>query len=188
MGANASDRVKFAPMTPKALTVCAALTLCACAHPLPPHWAEGGAPLELKAAHWDRNDDDPVDIDPQGRVLEGGTLRFQLDRTGRITDDEGDPVAILFPEGDVVGPANQYFGRVGVANAAPPHANTAWVAVLPDGGVMRFADDGERIPDGRWIGCEGAMHRTCTLISHVMLLRHYHHPRPRIGIGVMVAY
>jgi hypothetical protein len=162
------------------------LVATGCAHPPPPHWADGGAPLQITSAHWERADDEPVEIDVQGRVFEGTTLRFVIDRVGRVTDDEGEPVAMLFPAGEVVGPSNQYLGRVGVANAAPPHGDQAWVAVMPDGVVTRFADDGERSSDGRWQGCEGAHHRTCTLVTHLILLRHYNSPRPRVSVGVGV--
>lgn len=169
-----------------------ALALGACGHSPPPHWAEGGAPLALGAAHWDRASEEPIDIDPAGNVYEAGKLTWHVDRAGRISDEDREPLAMLFAEGELVGPANEYLGRVGVANAASPSAETAWVAVMPDGSVTRFADDGERIAEGRWKGCSTFMRRTCTLVTHLVMLRQYYRPRSRVGvgvgIGVMVPY
>src|SRR5512147_1417989 len=163
-----------------------ALSGLACSPPPPPHWAEGGAPLVLGPAHWDRADDDPIDLDAQGRVLEGGTLRFIVDNRGRIVDDDDGAVAVLFPQGELVGPSNQFLGRIGVANAAPPHRDVAWLAVMPDGTVQYFDDEGDRSQDGRWRGCEGARHRTCTLVTHLIALRRYRHGSPRVGVGIGV--
>lgn len=157
-----------------------------CSHPPPPHWAEGGTPLRIAIAHWDRADDEPVEMDAQGRVFEGAVLRFVVDRVGRITDDEGEPIAIVFPNGQIVGTSNQYLGRVGVANAAPPHGDWAWLAIMPDGTVTRFVNDGDRQLDGRWRGCDRGNLRTCTLVSHLFLLRYYRNPRATVGVGIGV--
>lgn len=166
------------------------LTVAACTQPPPPHWAQGGAVLALGRAHWERADNDAVDIDERGQVFEGGELQFVIDGTGRITDEDREPVAILLPAGELVGSADQYLGRIGIANAAPPDSKHAWVAVMPDGTVTRFDLDGERNADGRWQGCAGATQRTCTLVTHLMLLRRYHAATPHIsvGLGVMVPF
>jgi hypothetical protein len=166
-----------------------AASILACAPPAaPPHWADGGAPLVIAPARWERGDGEVVHLDARGRVIDDGTLRFSIDRAGRIVDADDEPVAVVFPTGEVVGSSNRYLGRVGVANAAPPHSDLAWVAVLPDGNVIRFRDDGEREPAGHFQGCVGSMHRTCTLVAHLILLQDSPPPAARIGVGLGVMY
>lgn len=138
----------------------------------------------LGPAKWERPDDETVEIDLQGRVLEGGSLKFVIDRSGRVIDDEDGPIGLLMPAGEFVGSSNRYLGHVGVTNAAPPHHDMAWLAVLPDGKVQYFNDEGERSEDGQWRGCEGARHRTCTLVTHLIALRRYRGGSPRVGVGV----
>ena len=144
-----------------------------CAPSQPPRWAEGGAPLVIAPARWDRGDDDTIEILQNGQVLEDGDKIFLIDRAGRIVDDDNEPVAILLPDGFVAGTDNRLLGRVGVANAAPPNAAAAWLAVMPNGQVMYFDEEGERSSDGAWRGCNGPQLRTCTLITHVIALRRY---------------
>lgn len=160
------------------------LNACSSAPPLPPHWGEGGAPLELGPATWDRADDDPITIDAQGRIFEGQTFRFIVDERGRIADEDRNATAVLLPTGELIGRSGVYLGRIGVANASPPQRETAWLTVRPDGTVQQFSDDGERSLDGRWRGCEGARRRTCTLVTHLVALERYRAGAPRFGVGV----
>src|SRR5690349_3895620 len=74
-----------------------------CSPNQPPRWVEGGAPLVIAAARWDRADEDTVEILPNGQVLEDGDKIFLVDRAGRIVDDDNEPVAILLPDGFVAG-------------------------------------------------------------------------------------
>ena len=121
-----------------------------CAPAQPPRWAEGGAPLALAAAHWEREGGADVELRADGRVLVDGDLVFVIDRVGRVTDDDYDPFAVLLPDGQLVGAGNVSLGRLGVTNASPPGALEAWLAVLPDGKVVYFNPDGERISGGVW--------------------------------------
>jgi hypothetical protein len=176
-------------MRPVSLCLFAA-SLAACAPSPPPRWAEGGAVLALPKARWDRPDGDVVEIQPEGesaRVLEDGDLEFVIDRVGRVTDDEYEPLALLFPDGRLAGPDSRALGHVGVSNAAPPDRHEAWLSVMPDGRVVYFDEDGERSQGGRWSGCEGPAHRTCTLVTHLVAVRNYArraHSGVSIGLGI----
>lgn len=149
----------------------------------PPRWQEGGAPLVIQAARWDRPDDDPIEILPNGQVLEDGDPILLVDRAGRVVDEDNDPVAILLPDGFVGGNDSELLGRIGVSNAAPPNSAAAWLAIMPDGTVVRYDYDGDQENDGRWVGCDGPARRTCTLVSHMLLVREYQR-RPRSGVSV----
>jgi hypothetical protein len=55
--------------------------------------------------------------------------------------------------------------------------------------VVRFDPSGDRSTDGAWTGCEGALLRTCTLVTHLIALRGYRNPRgPIVGVGVGVGF
>jgi hypothetical protein len=166
-----------------------ALAVTACAPKPPPRWAEGGAVLALPEARWDRPDDDPIEIHPDGKVTEGSTVRFVLDRVGRVTDSDYDPFAVLLPDGRLVGTDAQPFGYVGVSNASPPGSEHAWLAVQPDGKVVYFDPDGDRSLGGVWRGCAGPGQRACTLVTQIFALRNYTRHRNSgvtFGIGVGV--
>jgi hypothetical protein len=165
--------------------------LAACSPKPPPRWAVGGAPLVIAPARWDRGDDDPIQISADGKVMEGDDLLFVVDRAGRVVDDDYEPVAILMPDGFVGGPDNRLLGRVGIANAAPPDAAAAWLALLPNGQVTFFDDDGDRSNGGVWRGCQGPQQRTCTLVTHLVAMRHYSDrsgPAVGFGIGIGVGF
>ena len=95
-----------------------------CAPNPPPRWAEGGAPLTVAAARWDRPDGS-VEIRANGRVFEGGHLRFVVDRVGRVTDGEYQPFAVLLADGQLVGSDARALGYVGINNASPPVKNVS---------------------------------------------------------------
>jgi hypothetical protein len=159
----------------------------------PPRWAEGGAPLVLPSARWDRGGDDVVEIRPDGHVYEDGDLAFVVDRVGRVVDEDFEPLAILFPDGTVVGQDHYAFGHVGISNASPPHRSTAWLAVVPDGNVIYFESDGERRSGGRWQGCAPPALRTCTYVTHIFAMRDYVRRADSgvsigVGVGIGVGY
>jgi hypothetical protein len=92
-------------------------------------------------------------------------------------------LAILSPDGRIIGTDDRALGQVGVTNAAPPWSAQAWLAVMPDGVVTHFSPEGDREPMGRWHGCQGPLLRTCTLVTHMIALRHFRAP-PESGVSV----
>jgi hypothetical protein len=173
---------------PCVIAALVAVLATACKTTPPPRWEQGGAPLAIGAARWERPKGKPIEILSDGRVFEGRREIFLVDRAGRVVDDDREPVGILLPDGFVAGPDDTYLGRVGISNAAPPDSASAWLAVMPSGEVVLFESSGDRKPGGVWTGCEGAMRRTCTLVSHMVAMRHYRDPRlgPTVGIGIGV--
>ena len=155
----------------------------ACGPDPPPRWAEGGTDLPLAAARWDREDGEVIELTADGQVLDDGDLEHVVDRVGRVTTSDYEPLALLLADGRLAGLDSVYLGRVGLRNASPPWRESAWVALLPSGEVMRFDDDGTRHPDGRWQGCEGPQLRACTLVTHVVLLDRRAARRSRSGSG-----
>lgn len=146
--------------------------LTGCGADPPPHWADGGAPLEIRPAVWDRGDDDDrIEIRANGEVVEDDDVILVIDRAGRVVDDDREPIAIMLRDGNIAGTDDRYLGRVGMNNASPPSTATAWLSILPDGNVVFFDEDGERTNGGRWTGCNGPQMRTCTLVTHLVTLR-----------------
>lgn len=172
----------------KVLLVACAWLCCACSSTPPAQWQQGGAALLLPNARWER-DDEVIEIRRTGEVLEDGHVVFELDRVGRVVDDDRDPVALLLPSGTLAGTDDQGLGHVGHANASPPFGSYAWLSVRPDGAVLRFDSDGERSFDGHWEGCQGAALRTCTLVTHLFALRNYgRRPSTSVGVGVGIGF
>jgi hypothetical protein len=163
------------------------LAAAGCAPSTPPHWAEGGAALTIAAARWERPDEDTIQIQSDGRVLEGGHLRFVVDRVGRVTDDDYEAFAVLLPDGHVVGSDDRALGYVGVSNATPPFSEQAWLSLQPDGRVVFYEPNGDRAEHGRWIGCDGPSRRTCTLVTQIVAMRNYRAlPNSGVSFGVGV--
>lgn len=165
------------------------LSAAACAPQAPLRWAEGGAPLTIMPARWDTPNGEVIEILADGQVLEDGEPFLLLDRAGRIADEDQDPYAVLLPDGYVAGTDHRPLGRVGFANAAPPDSAAAWLSILPNGHVVYFGPDGERSAGGTWRGCEGPQKRACTLVTHLVAMRHYvDRPGVRFGIGVGMGF
>lgn len=173
--------------------VLASVLASACAPSAPPRWAEGGSPLFITPARWERPDDDSIEIQPNGRVLEGGHLRFVIDRAGRVTDDDYEPFAVLLPDGRLVGTDNTALGYVGVNNASPPFAQNAWLSLKNDGQVVFYEPNGDRSVHGVWRGCDGPARRACTLVTQIIAMRNYRVMPPSgptfgVGVGVGVGF
>jgi hypothetical protein len=157
-----------------------------CSPSQPPRWAEGGAPLALGAARWERESGAHVELRPDGRVFVDGDLVFVVDRVGRVANDDYDAYAVLLPDGQLVGSDDVSLGRIGTTNASPPGAVQAWLALTPDGKVTYFDADGERSFGGVWQGCDGPVLRTCTLVTQLLAVANSRGPRTGVGIGVGV--
>ncbi len=163
------------------------LSAAGCAPSAPPRWVEGGAPLVIGQAHWERPDEDAIDIQPDGRVLEGGRLRFVVDRVGRVTDDDYDAFAVMQPDGHVVGTDDRPLGYVGLSNATPPFSDHAWLSLQRDGRVVLYEPNGDHSEHGKWTGCDGPSRRTCTLVTQVLVMRNYRVvPASGVSFGVGV--
>lgn len=154
-----------------------------CGSKPPAAWASGGARLALGQAIWKLGEDD-VTMDPSGRISVAGDTQFSIDAAGRVYDDDGDPAALLLPDGHVVGNDDVHLGRVGITNASPPGSETAWLTLSPAGEVVLFDADGERHAGGRWVGCTGGVLRTCTLVTHLVALSRVAAERNRASLGV----
>jgi hypothetical protein len=153
--------------------------------------------LLLAPARWQRPEADTVELQADGRVLEGGTLRFVIDRVGRVTDEDYDPYAVLLPDGRLVATGDLALGYVGLNNATPPSSGEAWLSLKPDGNVVFYQPDGARVALGHWTGCNGPNRRACTLVTQLFTERNlrvvpsygpYGPYGPRFGIGLGVGF
>lgn len=169
-----------------ALLVCAVLATACSATP-PAKFKEGGAPLALDRARWERGDDHVVDLMPDGRVLFDGVVQYHVDAAGRIYDKDHGSVALLLPDGVVVGNEDSALGIVGTQTASPPGATTAWLLLQPTGRMVGFDQEGQALDAGTWKGCDGPVARTCLLIGHITrMAARQQGSGPVIGFGVGV--
>lgn len=149
------------------------LLLVACAGKPPANWVKGGAPLDVLPSRWVRGDL-MIEILPDGKVMMNTELLLSVDRGGRVFDGDAQPVALLEPDGRVLGPDDKPLGFVGAWSAALPDESSAWLAVMNTGEVVRFSDQGERTPMGVWVGGCGyslRAHQLCTLVTHLLAIR-----------------
>jgi hypothetical protein len=164
-----------------------ALVLAACQTRPPANWAQGGSPLDIPRARWTR-ENRVIDIMPDGKVLADGEHLFTLDRAGRVYEPDNDPIAVLQPDGQLVGTGDTSLGKIGLRNASLPGKAVAWLSLGDQGDVQRFDPEGDPHPDGAWAGC-GASVRACTLTTHIITLVESRRPRgygygPSVGIGI----
>jgi hypothetical protein len=168
------------------------LALAACSATPPANWARGGAAVDIPRARWVRGDV-IVEVMPDGKVLLDGEHEFTVDRGGRVVDSDGEPVALLEPNGRLVGPDDKDLGQVGAMHAARPDEQNAWLSVMPSGEVIVYDDEGERHVFGVWVGCNqsASAHQVCTMLSHIIGVRVRAYDRGSgvtfgVGVGVGV--
>ncbi|WP_437998018.1 hypothetical protein WMF26_46825 [Sorangium sp. So ce185] len=146
--------------------------LAACTATPPANWARGGALLDIPRARWVHGNL-AVDVLPDGKILVNGEHQLNVDRGGRVFGLEAEPLALLEPDGRVIGPNDDPLGQIGVLHASLPGEATAWLTVAQSGAVIRYVEEGEREPFGVWLGCgvTPRAHQTCTLVTHLLGLR-----------------
>ena len=166
------------------------LATTSCAPSAPPRWAEGGAQLLILPAHWERPGEDSVEIQPNGKVLEGGHLRFVSRPSGpRVTDDDYETArgtVLRMGASSVLN--DTALGYVGLNNASlRPVSQASWLSLQPDGRVLFFEPGGDRTTGGAWRGCDGPARRTCTLVTQIFAMKHYRaQPATGVTFGVGV--
>jgi len=148
--------------------------VAACHMPLPPaHWQQGGAMLTtIPRAQWVRFDT-RIDLEPDGAVLVNGEHRLTIDQAGRVFDTENRPIALLEPDGCVVGPDDQDLGTVGAVTASLPGERVAWLGILPDGQVQGYGGHDIRQGLGTWLGCGESpqAQQVCVLVTHLVAMK-----------------
>jgi len=175
------------PMRTPGWAVLAAFALAACHAQPPPNWGPGGTPLDIPRARWTR-DNKLIDLMPDGKVLAEGEHLFTIDRAGRVYEPDNDPVAVLQPDGRLVGKDEALLGKIGLRNSSPPGKDLAWLSIGERGEVLHFDPDGDARADGVWAGCEPAI-RACTLTTHIIALVEARWRRspvygPGVGVGI----
>lgn len=163
--------------------------LSACQPPPPTYWNEGGARLTIPRASLNQQGADPVEIYPDGRVVQDGEVLYVLDRVGRVTDEDLEALALLLGTGQLVGSGDEYWGRIGLRNATPPWSALSWLRVTPKGRMLLFDETGAPMFAGQWTGCDGPGLRTCTLVSQLLTLekvRRRQVSEMSVGVGFAV--
>lgn len=138
----------------------------------PPGWQQGGAPLWLPRAAW-RSGLATIDLLEDGRVMMNGTSSFMIDAAGRVIDADGNPVALLQPDGRLIGNKGEDLGVVGPVTASAPGSRYAWLGLLPSGQVVRYDDEGRTAAGGTWVGCGGypTTLQACMLVTYLVATR-----------------
>jgi hypothetical protein len=156
-----------------AFLLVSAVFLSACEATPPVHWVVGGASLEIPHARWVRGEG-TVDITADGMVFVDGDHQLDIDRAGRVFDLDAEPVALLEPDGRLIGPDDAPLGVVGSMHASLPGRSTAWITVTENGEVITYDDDGQRSGMGVWVGGCGVSartHQVCTLVTHLIAMK-----------------
>ena len=163
--------------------VFAGLVPLACSARPPANWAQGGSPVDIPRARWDRGGH-VVEIMPEGQVVADGDHLFTLDRAGRVFQPDNEPIALLQADGRLLGKDDAMLGTIGLHNSSLPGRAQAWLTVGERGEVVFYDEEGDRHPAGGWVGCGPAV-RTCTLVTHVIGLSEAR-SRGHVGVGVGV--
>jgi hypothetical protein len=145
------------------LAVCAA----GCAKGPSPRWQQGGAQLPLASAYWAR-EETTVELRPNGEVVEEDEIVFRVDQSGRVSDRDGKPVAVLLPDGQLIAEDDTVLGWVGGGASYAGSDRDPGVYLFPTGQVVVADEDGEWTHAGRWTHCYGPVVWTCTLVTHVL--------------------
>lgn len=124
---------------------------CAGSSVPPPGWQQGGAPIFLPRATWTYRYT-AVELLPDGRVIVNERHVFSLDRAGRVFDPDGGSIALLRPDGRLVGNGGEDLGAVAPTAAALPGEGYASLAIAPDGRVIK-QDESDPTALGSWAGC-----------------------------------
>jgi hypothetical protein len=151
----------------------AVFALAGCSSAPPARWVHGGASLDIPHARWTRGDT-IVEIEPSGRIRINGDHELTIDRAGRLFEPDATPVALLEPDGRVVGGNDRPLGNVGTMHASPPGRYNAWLTVLPSGEVVRYDAEGDRHRFGAWAGqCNRSLgtRQVCTFVTHVLAMK-----------------
>ncbi len=164
------------------LVVLASSWLSGCAPAEPTRWVEGGAPLTIGRARWERPASATVDLLADGRVLVDGDHLWTIDASGRVFLPNGDPLAVLTEDGTLLGTDDERLGTVGVDSATSPTLPGASLRIAADG-TMQHVRDGKAQPEGTWHGCEAPVMRTCVLVTQMLTVQEQR-SRPTIGVGV----
>jgi len=77
-------------------------------------------------------------------------------------------VAMLQPDGSLLGVNSLDLGAVDASDATPPGEGRTWLALTREGRVYYVDGDGAKSWDGHWVGCDGPIRRTCTLVTHFL--------------------
>jgi hypothetical protein len=114
-----------------------------------------------------------IDLMQDGRVMMNGQSSFLVDAAGRVIDAEGQPVALLQPDGRLIGTKGEDLGVVGPVTASPAGSRYAWLGILPSGQVVRYEDDGRSSGGGTWVGCGGhpSSLQACMLVTYLVATR-----------------
>lgn len=169
-------------------------TSCAGTTRPPTGWQQGGAALVIPNARWVVMGS-TVDLRPNGLVYIDGDYFITIDAAGRVYDEDNEPIALVFPDGTVRGPADESLGQVGYLHASLPGNQYAWITLTPQGPVIRYDEAGERYDFGAWIGCGQSPQTlfTCTLVTHLVGRRviavanvRSDAMEPSVGVGVGV--
>ncbi|MBK8255780.1 MAG: hypothetical protein IPK82_24320 [Polyangiaceae bacterium] len=157
----------------RAAFIAAMGALVGCSSTLPPPgWQKGGAVLWVPTAAW-RVSWLNVDLAQDGSVYMNGTLSFQIDAVGRVIDANGDPVALLQPDGKLIGTMGEDMGSVGPTTAAESGSAYATLAILPSGEVVHFEGGPQTTSRGGWTGCGvyAPSLQACMLVTHLISTR-----------------